>query len=147
MLFIRRKEKNLSRVINPNTPGKDRNRFKKGIALALRELSKSRETDARTKDLVAFIVLALDEIEATIDVTTTAWEKRNYWIKADRFRREWEWAGRLAKELKPLVLSQEWDEIAAFTPKLFRYVGDIKISERHRMGQPWLGAWEELNKN
>jgi len=136
----------LSRVINPNVPGKDRTRLKKGIALALRELSRTTETNARTLDLVSFIVLALEGIENTIEVTTTAWEKRDYWIKADRFRREWEWAGRLGKELRPLVLSKNWDAIAAFSPKIFHYVGDVKISERHRMGQPWLGAWKELTK-
>lgn len=136
----------MSRVINPNAPGKDRNRFKRGIALALRELSKTAETNARTLDLVAFLVLALEGIDSTVEVTTAAWEKRDYWIKADRFRREWEWAGRLGKELRPLVISKDWDAIAAFSPKIFRYVGDIKISEHHRMGQPWLGAWVELNK-
>lgn len=137
----------MSRVINPNAPGKDRNRFKKGIALALRELSKSKDTNERTRDLVAFIVLALEGIEKTVDVTSTAWEKRDYWIKADRFRREWEWAGQLGKNFKPLVLSQDWDAIAAFSPKIFSYVGDVKISERHRMGEPWVGAWEELKKS
>lgn len=136
----------MSRVINPNNPGKDRNRLRKGIALALRELSKMSEINARTRDLVAFIVLALEAIDETVDVTTKAWEKRDYWIKADRFRMEWDWAGRLGKELRPLVISKDWDAIAAFSPKLFRYVGDINISENHRMGQPWLGAWEELNK-
>lgn len=136
----------MSRVINPNAPGKDRNRLKKGIALALRELSKSTEINARTRDLVAFLVLALEGIEETVEVTCSAWEKRDYWIKADRFRREWEWAGRLGKELRPLVLCNDWDAIAAFSPRIFQHVGDVKISERHRMGQPWLSAWEELNK-
>jgi hypothetical protein len=137
----------LSRVINPNTPGKERNRLKRGIALALRELMKTQKPNARTRDLVAFIVLALGGIEKTVNVTTTAWEKRDYWIKADRFRREWEWAGRLQDEMKPIVLAQDWDRIAAFMASLNRYVGDEKISERHRMGQPWLGAWEELTKS
>jgi len=134
----------LSRVINPNAPGKERNRLKRGIALALRELMKTQETNARTRDIVAFIVLALGGIAKTVDVTTTAWEKRDYWVKADRFRREWEWAGRLHDEMQPIVLAQDWTKIAAFAGNLYRYVGDEKISERHRMGQPWLGAWEEL---
>ena len=137
----------MSRVINPNAPGKERIRLKRGIALALRELMKTQEPNARTRDIVAFIVLALDGIEKTVDVTTAAWEKRDYWIKADRFRREWEWAGRLQAEMQPIVLAQDWDKIAVFAAKLYQYVGDEKISERHRMGQPWLGAWEELIKS
>jgi len=86
----------LSRVINPNVPGKDRARYKKGIALALRELMKEGEPNARTLDIVAFIALAMEGIDKTVDLTTSAWEKRNYWLKADRFRREWEWAGNLS---------------------------------------------------
>ena len=137
----------MSRVINPNAPGKERNRLKRGIALALRELMKAEETNARTRDIVAFIVLALDGIEKTVDVTTSAWEKRDYWIKADRFRREWEWAGRLVNEMRPIVLAQDWDKIASLAANLYQYVGNEKISDRHRMGQPWLGAWEELTKS
>jgi hypothetical protein len=136
----------LSRVINPNAPGKERNRLKKGIALALREMLKESEPNARTRDMVAFITLALEGIAKTVDVTTSAWEKRDYWIKADRYRREWEWAGILSGEIRRLAMTQDWDGIAQFSAKLFQHVGDIKISERHRMGQPWLGAWEELNK-
>ena len=136
----------MSRVINPNVPGKERNKLKKGIALTLRELTKISEINTRTEDMVAFLVLALEGIANTVEVTTTAWEKRDYWLKADRFRREWEWAERLGNELRPLVISKEWDAIAEFFPKLFNYVGDVKISEKHRMGQPWLGAWNVLNK-
>jgi len=106
---------------------------------------KEGEPNARTLDIVAFIALALEGIDKTVDLTTSAWEKRNYWLKADRFRREWEWAGNLSGEMRTLVLAKDWDGIAMFSAKIFKYVGDIKISEKHRMGQPWLGAWEELN--
>jgi hypothetical protein len=136
----------LSRVINPNAPGKERNRLKKEIALALRELIKEPEPNNRTRDMVAFIALALEGIARTVDVAATAWEKRDYWIKADRFRLEWEWAGRLGNEMRPLVLTEDWDGIARFVPKIIPYIGDVKISDRHRMGQPWLAAWEELNR-
>jgi hypothetical protein len=107
---------------------------------------KDGEPTKRTLDIVAYIALALVGIAQTVDLTTTAWEKRNYWLKADRFRRKWEWAGRLGEEMRPLVIAQDWDAIAQFSAKLYQHVGDVKISEKHRMGQPWLGAWEELNK-
>jgi hypothetical protein len=57
---------------------------------------------------------------------------------------EWEWAGRLGNELRLLAFAQDWDGIAKTSAKLYQFVGDVKISDRHRMGQPWLGAWEEL---
>jgi hypothetical protein len=136
----------LSRVINPNSPGKERNRLKKGIALALREMLKDPAPTPRTRDMAAFMVLALEGITKTVDLTVTAWEKRDYWVKADRFRMEWNWAAQLGAQLRPLVLAEDWDAIAQFMMKIYPRVADVKISERHRMGQPWLAAWEELLK-
>lgn len=136
----------LSRVINPHTPGKERNRLKRATALALREFLKESEPNAKTYDLVAFVVLALEGIEKTVELTTAAWEKRDYWIKADRFRLEWEWAGRLGREMRKVVLAENWDEIPTIAVQIFQQVGDEKISERHRMGEPWVGAWDEIKK-
>ena len=90
----------MSRVYNPESVGKDRTRLSKSIVLALRELMKQSEPNALTKDLTAFVVLALQEINANIDTGVAAWEKRGYWVKADKFRLEWEWAGTHAKTLK-----------------------------------------------
>ena len=137
----------MSRVINPNTPGKERNRLKRVTALALRELMDETEVNEKTRDLVAFIILALERIDQTIDITTTAWEKRGYWIKADRFRLEWEWAGRLGSKLRKLVMSNDWDNIPPIAVQIFQQVGEEKISKNHRMGKPWIGAWEELFAN
>ena len=134
----------MSRVINPNAPGKERNRLKRATALALRVLMVESRPNAKTRDLVAFITLALEGIVKTVEVTTTAWEKRDYWIKADRFRLEWDWARRLGQEMRKAVLSEDWEMIPKIAIQIFEYVGDEKISERHRMGKPWIGAWEEL---
>ena len=135
----------MSRVINPNVPGKERNRLKRATALALRELMKESEVNEKTRDLVAFIVLALEGIDKTVEVTTTAWEKRDYWLKADRFRLDWEWAGRLGTELRNLALSEDWDHVPGVAVQIFNQVGDVKISKNHRMGKPWIGAWNEIN--
>lgn len=137
----------MSRVINPNAPGKERNRLKRATALALRELMVESEPTPKAKDLVAFIVLALEGITETVDVTTNAWEKRDYWIKADRFRRDWEWAARLGAVLRKAVLVQDWDKITEICVQVFQKVGDEKISQNHRMGTPWSGAWKELNQS
>jgi len=75
----------LSKIYSPESAGKDRTRLSKTIVLALRELMKQTEPDATTRDLTAFIVLALEEIAANIDGSVEAWEKRGYWVKADRF--------------------------------------------------------------
>ena len=76
----------MSRVINPESAGKDRTRLTKAIVLALRELAKQKDVTAETKDLAAFISLALKTISEGIDASVLAWEKRDYWVKADKFR-------------------------------------------------------------
>lgn len=140
------KESSLSRIVNPNTPGKERNRLKRVTALALRELLLESQPNVKTRDLVAFITLALEGISQTVEGTTVAWEKRDYWIKADRFRLEWEWAGRLGSDLRKAVVAENWDRIAEICAQIFHYVGNEKISEKHRMGEPWTGAWKEFHK-
>lgn len=134
----------MSRVINPNPPGKIRNRLKKATALALRELMAEGEPSDRTRDLAAFIVLSLEGIEETVNTTVTAWEKRDYWYKADRFRLEWAWSGNLARKMRPAVLEQDWGQIAQIAAKVGQHLSDVSVSKRHRMGTPWEGAWKEL---
>ncbi|HKI53793.1 MAG TPA: hypothetical protein VJ987_06685, partial [Anaerolineales bacterium] len=86
----------MSRLIKTDTVGKDRTRLSKGIVIAIRELAKQNEVTTESKDLAAFIALALQTIADGIDESVAAWEKRDYWVKADRFRMEWRWAGQSA---------------------------------------------------
>jgi hypothetical protein len=74
-------EVQLSRVYNPESAGKERNQLTRSIVLALRELMKQQGTDDLTKDLAAFVALALDDVNGTIEASVTAWEKRGYWVK------------------------------------------------------------------
>ena len=48
----------MSRVINPDSAGKDRTRLTKAIVLAVRELAKQNEVTEEARDLAAFISLA-----------------------------------------------------------------------------------------
>jgi len=131
-------------VINPNRPGKERNRLKKAVALALREMMKASEPNDTTRDMAAFIALSLEAISETVETTVTAWEKRDYWVKADRFRMEWVWADLLGKQMRQAVLAEDWEQIPQVAVQVAQALGDVKVSERHRMGTPWLGAWKRL---
>ncbi|MCX6054883.1 MAG: hypothetical protein NTZ74_08225 [Chloroflexi bacterium] len=137
----------MSRVINPDTVGKDRIRLSKSIVLALRELMKQSEPNETTKDLAAFVVMALQEINSKIDVGVAAWEKRGYWIKADRFRLEWEWSGNLGLTLKTSLFQEDWGSVAITSAKIAQRLNKITVADRHRLGTPWVGAWEKLNNN
>jgi len=137
----------LSRVINPDSAGKDRTRLSKAIILSVRELAKQRDITGETKDLAAFIALALQTIFEGIDVSVAAWEKRGYWVKADRFRMEWMWTGQYAEKMKTAVLNDDWGTIATLMPQIAQKFSKVVVSENHRLGKPWVGAYRKLNSN
>jgi hypothetical protein len=134
----------LSRIYSPESAGKDRTRLSKTIVLALRELMKQSEPDAITRDLTAYVVLALEEIAGNIDSSVEAWEKRGYWVKADKFRLEWEWAGVNAAKLRKALLGEDWGNVAAIVANVAQKLRKITVSEKHRLGTPWIGAAKRL---
>jgi hypothetical protein len=136
----------MSRIINPESAGKERNRLEKMVVLAIRELMLQTEADDETRDLAAFIALALEEMAATIEPSVAAWEKRGYWVKADRFRLEWEWCGRLGVKIRSATLLEDWGEVAQLAVQTAQKLGDVKVSKNHRMGAPWVGAWEKMRE-
>ena len=136
----------MSRVINPDSAGKERTRLTKAIVLTIRELAKQSEPGDAARDMAAFIALALNTIADGIDISVAAWEKRDYWVKADRFRMEWAWAGQMGEKMKTAVLEDDWANVAMLSAQIAQKLHKVKVSERHRMGTPWVGAWKELNK-
>lgn len=134
----------MSRVINPDSAGKDRTRLTKAIVLAIRELAKQSEPTPAARDLAAFISLALSAIADGIDTSVAAWEKRDYWVKADKFRMEWMWAGVIAAKMKSAVLVEDWGAIAMLLPQIAVKLGKIQVSDNHRLGKPWEGAYKNL---
>jgi hypothetical protein len=134
----------LSRVINPDSVGKERTRLTKGIVLCIRQLAKQAKVTPETKDQAAYIALALQGIADGIDVSVAAWEKRDYWVKADKFRMEWMWAGQLAAKMKEAVLADDWATIAMLMPQIAQRFNKIEVSDNHRLGTPWTGAYTLL---
>jgi hypothetical protein len=136
----------LSRIINPDNAGKERTHLVKAIVLAIRSLALQTGPGIESRDLASFIALALEIVSGTIDVSVAAWEKRGYWVKADKFRMEWAWTGLQAKKMKVAVQSDDWQaatEVAAFSAQK---LNKITVPAGHRLGKPWIGAWEELKK-
>jgi hypothetical protein len=137
----------LSRIINPEGSGKERTRLTKEVVLSIRELMKQSEPNEQSRDLAAYIVLALNEIDKTIESSVIAWEKRGYWVKADRFRMEWAWAEKLSKVMRLALFSDNWAEVAMTSMQIAQKLMSIQIPAHHRLGTPWVGAWEALKKN
>lgn len=132
-------------LINPESAGKQRTQLTKSIVIAVRELARQTEPGPESRDLAAFIALALQTITEGIDISVAAWEKRGYWVKADRFRMDWAWTGPYATKLKDAVLSDDWGSIAMLSMQTAQKLGKIQVSDHHRLGKPWVGAFGRLN--
>jgi hypothetical protein len=132
--------------VNPDGVGKQRDRLMKGVTLALRQLATRSKVDDEARDLVAFMALALNEIHETIDVTCQAWEKRDYWLKADQFRREWAWAGKTGDKLERVVLGDMWPNLPALMVDLSKHLEKVNLPKRNTLGTPWTGAFEKLKR-
>ena len=141
----------MSRLINPESAGKERAKMTRAIALAVRELARTNPSASsgqlnEARDLAAFIALALEAVAETIDVSVVAWEKRNYWVKADKFRMEWHWASQLAKQMRGAATAEDWGSVAQTAMQVAMKLQSIKISEKNRIGRPWEGSWGKLNQ-
>ena len=134
----------MSRVINPDSVGKERTRLTKSIVLCIRELAKQAKVTPETKDMASFIALALQSISDGVDVSVAAWEKRDYWVKADKFRMEWMWTGQFAEKMKTAVLTDDWATIALLMPQIASKFNKVEVSDNHRLGKPWENAYALL---
>jgi hypothetical protein len=134
----------MSRVINTADPGKSRSQLRRTIAEVLRHLMFKRQFDEEAKDLAAALVLALRGIDESIEVTTAAWEKRDYFLKADRFRMEWEWVKPAAKRLEDIVRQERWDKLPQELGALAPRFADIRILKMTRDPSVWKSSYRLL---
>jgi hypothetical protein len=126
-------------VIHLDGAGKERKRLIRETVLALRELAKQSHTTSR--DLVAFITVSTNE---TVETSVSAWEKRGYWVKADRYRLEWDWTLKISRDLHKALLDENWQQITESSIELATRLSTVKLPQRHSLGTPWVGAWEVM---
>jgi hypothetical protein len=136
----------LGRIIRTESAGKDRKWIERSIVAAIRELAAQEELSEQTYDLVAYIAISLEAISNTIDESVAAWEKRGYWLKADRFRLEWSWTEKAGEELRKSLASEDWGNVARITAQISQKLGHIKLPQRNRIGTPWVGVWQKLKR-
>jgi hypothetical protein len=137
----------MSRIINPESAGKERTQLTRAVVLALRELIQKTSVDDQTRDLAAFIALALASIYETIDISVAAWEKRGYWVKADRFRMEWIWTQSLGGALRTALLAEDWATVAGVSAQVMQKLKEVDVPRRNQIGTPWVGAWQRLRQS
>ena len=134
----------MSRVINPESAGKQRKRLARSVVLSIRELGKQTEVSTASRDMAAYIVLALQEMHDTVETSVVAWEKRGYWVKADRFRLEWEWSQILSNKIFKALMEDDWASMAMLLAQVAQKLNKEQIPARHRLGTPWVGAYKHL---
>ncbi len=134
----------MSRVINTADPGKRRNQCRRTIAEALRHLMFKREIDEEARDMAAAIVFALRDITESVEDAAAAWEKREYFLKADRFRMEWEWVAPAAQRLEKIILQGKWDALPTELASLVPRFADIRIAKMTRPPSAWKSSYRLL---
>lgn len=134
----------MSRVIHVNNPTTVRNQHRRTIAEILRLLGQKPKVDAEAKDMAAMIVLLLLEIKEGVEQTAQAWEKRDYWMKAERFLRDWDWIAEAAANLDDVIRHEAWDLLPELLSDLFGHFTDIQIKKMTRNSLDWRGAYRKL---
>jgi len=134
----------MSRVINSDSPGQNRNRLLKLLLSTIIEMNQSRFNAIELNDAVAFIILSLMEIERTIAQTTAPWEKREYWVKADQFRGEWKWVGEIKTSLIQSKTEKGWLTIPPEIVILAAKLEEFEPSKRMQGKAFWKGAYSIL---
>jgi hypothetical protein len=109
----------LGRVIHTTNPTRQRAAIIKKIITTVREHSKSAKTEKDLPELAVFLISNLKEIRDSVDRTAEAWEKRDYWLKADAFRRQWSWVD---KSLAGLEASLKTGDPSAIRQKVIDLV-------------------------
>jgi hypothetical protein len=134
----------MSRVVNTDGPGKARSQLMRTAAEVIRRLSQKTRADEEVWDMAALLVYCFRRIDEGIDESVSAWEKRDYWVKAAQFRARWAWVSQAAAELDGLVRSADWDRLPATLVKLLPYFEEIKIVKLTRDPSLWRGAYQRL---
>jgi hypothetical protein len=90
----------MSRVINTNSPNKVRNQARRTIAEILRLLSTKPRSTTKLRIWPLMSSISLREIDAASNRQSMPGRKRGYWMKAERFLRDWEWPVKTRQTLR-----------------------------------------------
>jgi hypothetical protein len=131
----------MSRIISTDGPGRARHEHRRTVAEAMRRLSQKKQLDREAQDLAALIVFSLLAIADTVDRTTDAWDKRDYYMKAERFREQWRWLEPATDELSTLIYEARWQELPAALARLMPHFADIRVKKLTRSPRLWSGAY------
>lgn len=135
----------MSRITHVDgTPTQQRNAIRRTIAEILRRLMDKKTIDDETRDMLAFIVVGLRSMDQSIDQSASAWEKRDYYLKADQFRREWLWLPGTAQRLEEMLRGDDWTTAPIELAGLSARFSDVKVTTYTKPPALWQGAYKKL---
>jgi hypothetical protein len=134
----------LSRIISTESGTRERTRLSKAVVKAIRILAQQEKPDDESRDLAAFIAIACEEMYKSVETSVLAWEKKDYWVKADRFRMEWEWCNRSSASMRKAVLTNDWGTVASTSGLIAQKLMKVQLAPGARVGTPWIGAYKVL---
>ena len=136
----------MSRIININGSSSERNKMLRSICTAVDVLLNEQTDEKEMKNIISYITLSLKSINVSVEKTILAWEKRDYWVKADRFRLDWEWVNSSYQQLLDLVKADQWDEAIQATSQLRQHLQNITpYKHTSKSIKPWFESYSELD--
>jgi hypothetical protein len=135
----------MSRVVRIETAHRSRQRILQGIALALRRAASGASEPAEQRDLLAFLDLSLGELRRSVEETAAAWERRGYWLKADRFRHDWKWTERIGMSMSSALGAGDFDRAMGSGIELATHLQNVRLPAALSRSRPWDGGWEKRN--
>lgn len=135
----------MGRITKISNQGSERTRLLKAIAFAARQLTEQGNLDDESRDIVAYIILSLDRLIEGINITIAAWERRDYWIKVERFRASWMWVWRTRKLLFNALITNNMPNVQAATRMLLTEIPEVTPHRKPSITSPWHGASKILS--
>jgi hypothetical protein len=114
------------------------------IAGMLREYTGAEKTGTAALDMAAFILGQLKSLLDSVDQTASAWEKRDYWVKADSFRRQWSWIDKPSRSLKDCLARKDVASLDGILQELTRVLPPEKSPPKKPQPLPWAGSWKKM---
>ena len=118
----------MGRIIHTTNPTRLRNLAIKKMIAVIRECLRSPQSDAGLFEVGASLTVPLQEIWESVDHSAAAWEKRDYWLKADAFRRQWSWVDKSLAGIKASVSAKNPAGLQQHIIELGEKLGSLKVS-------------------
>lgn len=137
----------MSRLLKPDHTGRMRERHRRTIAEGLALLAGKQGLDDEGRDVIAIIALSLLEIHRGIEESAGAWERRHYFLKAERLRAQWAWSERLARRLVGRLCAADWEGLCAVLRDLEFRFADVRVERITRSPNFWRGGHARLRES